>query len=149
MIDLELWLLSRITSTRLLVKGVHQFVFEGIFNFQNDGPPGARLFFAAQLVDVGQELWVSDGTPAGTMLAVNSAPEEQTDDGMDRIIGETADGLFFYRIHRHLRKRSLGYRWNPAPNPRKLRLAIHLTFNSEVWSARTSFLMKGAVPPVR
>ncbi len=61
----------------------------------NDGPIGARLFFQANTTSFGTELWVTDGTNAGTRIAANSVPEVATGNGAASILTDTADGLYF------------------------------------------------------
>lgn len=54
-----------------------------------------RLYFDNEDAVNGRELWISDGTPVGTRLLVNLAPEQQTQDSVPADFVRFNDALYF------------------------------------------------------
>lgn len=97
--DGDLWRLDGSASTRLFESEPVGFGFGGVFFFSNDAEPEARLFFPANDRLSGNELWVSDGTSAGTLLAANTVAETTTENGTAEIVGETNEGIYFVGVN--------------------------------------------------
>lgn len=72
----------------------------------NLGPPGAKLFFAAEDTQYGNELRSTNGTPQGTELVANLVAETKTGSSYPRILGEVASGLVL-----HTRDAPIGGVW--------------------------------------
>jgi len=70
--------------------------------FTNSGPvqnvfkfTRGRLYFDHEDAVNGRELWTSDGTPAGTQLLINLAPEQQTQDSAPANFVRFNNALYF------------------------------------------------------
>lgn len=84
----------------VLASGVTNLVTN--WSFTNDGPTQhlfkftrGQLYFDNEDAVNGRELWISDGTPAGTRLLVNLAPEQKTSDSLPADFVRFNDVLYF------------------------------------------------------
>lgn len=61
-------------GTGLLKEFVPGFGIDGVPQFFTKDPTGPRVYFSAHTATLGRELWITDGTPAGTSMVVDLVP---------------------------------------------------------------------------